>query len=192
MPMHILILLMGLSALLFKLVTPPEAISESPESVAEQLRDKTEKLQWLTLDEAEAEMALQKKDIIIDLYTDWCGWCKVMDKNTYTHKQVIDYVQHNFYPVKINAETRDMITWRGRQFKYNDAYRVNDFAILLTGGRLSYPSTVIIPADGSTPQAVPGYLKPADMELILKYFGEGHFGKTPFQDYQKNFKQTWK
>lgn len=192
MPTYILILLIGLSALLFKPLLPPEAIAESPESIAGQLSDKTEKLQWLTLDEAEAEMALQKKDIIIDLYTDWCGWCKVMDKNTYTHKQVIDYVQHNFYPVKINAETRDMITWRGRQFKYNDAYRVNDFAILLTGGRLSYPSTVIIPADGSTPQAVPGYLKPADMELILKYFGEGHFGKIPFQDYQKNFKQTWK
>lgn len=192
MPTYIVILLIGLSALLFKPLLPPEAIVESPESIAGQLSDKTEKLQWLTLDEAEAEMALQKKDIIIDLYTDWCGWCKVMDKNTYTHKQVIDYVQHNFYPVKINAETRDMITWRGRQFKYNDAYRVNDFAILLTGGRLSYPSTVIIPADGSTPQAVPGYLKPADMELILKYFGEGHFGKIPFQDYQKNFKQTWK
>jgi len=192
MPIQILILLMSLSALFFRPLLPSEVISDFPESMANRFPDKTERLQWLTLTEVEAEMERQKKDIIIDLYTDWCGWCRVMDKNTYTHKQVIDYIQRNFYPVKMNAETKEMITWRGKQFKYNDAYRVNDFAILLTGGRLSYPSTIIIPADGSTPQAIPGYLKPADMELILKYFGEGHFGKTPFQEYQKHFKQTWK
>lgn len=151
-----------------------------------------EKLQWLTLSEAETRLAVQKKAVIIDLYTDWCGWCKVMDKNTYSNQNVIQYLQQNFYPVKLNAETKEVVAWRGQQFRYNERYRVNDYAIHLTGGQLSYPSTVILPADGSAPQVIPGYLKPADMELILKYFGEGHFGKTPFETYRKNFVQTWK
>lgn len=151
-----------------------------------------EKLQWLTLSEAETRLAGEKKDIIIDLYTDWCGWCKVMDKNTYSNQNVIQYLHEKFYPVKLNAETKDVVAWRGQQFKYNERYRVNDYAIHLTGGQLSYPSTIILPADGSAPQVIPGYLKPADMELILKYFGEGHFGKTPFETYRKNFVQTWK
>lgn len=151
-----------------------------------------DEMQWLTLSQAESRMAAQKKDIIIDLYTDWCGWCKVMDRNTYSNRNVIQYLQEKFYPVKLNAETRDLVVWRGQQFKYNEKYRVNDYAIHLTGGQLSYPSTVILPADGSAPQVIPGYLKPADMELILKYFGEGHYGKTAFETYRKNFVQTWK
>ena len=151
-----------------------------------------EKLQWLTLAEAEAKTTSQKKAIIIDLYTDWCGWCKVMDKNTYTNPQVVQYIRDKFYPVKLNAETREVLTWRGKEFKYNDMYRVHDYAILLTGGQLSYPSTVILPADGSAPQVIPGYLKAPEMELILKYFGEGHYGKTPFETYRKGFTQTWK
>ncbi|MCO5240870.1 MAG: thioredoxin family protein [Chitinophagaceae bacterium] len=151
-----------------------------------------EKLQWLTLSEAEAGMSTQKKDIIIDLYTDWCSWCKVMDRNTYTNRDVIQYLQDKFYPVKINAETKEVLNWRGKQFNYNEAHKVHDFAILLTGGQLSYPSTIILPADGSAPQVIPGYLKPGDMELVLKYFGEGHYGKTPFNTYMQNFKPTWK
>ena len=151
-----------------------------------------EKLQWLTLAEAEAKTTSQKKAIIIDLYTDWCGWCKVMDKNTYTNPQVVQYIRDKFYPVKLNAETREVLTWRGKEFKYNDMYRVHDYAILLTGGQLSYPSTVILPADGSAPQVIPGYLKAPEMELILKYFGEGHYGKTPFETFRKDFTQTWK
>ncbi|HEX5024570.1 MAG TPA: DUF255 domain-containing protein [Agriterribacter sp.] len=153
---------------------------------------KHEKLQWLTLAEAEAKNAAQKKAIIIDLYTDWCGWCKVMDKNTYTNNDVIQYIQNNFYPVKINAETREPLDWRGKQYQYNTNYKVHDYAIMLTGGQLSYPSTVILPADGSAPQVIPGYLKTDDMELILKYFGEGHYGKTPFEAYRKAFTGTWK
>lgn len=151
-----------------------------------------EKLQWLTLSEAETRLAVQKKAVIIDLYTDWCGWCKVMDRNTYSNADVIQYMHDKFYPVKLNAETKEVVFWRGRQFRYNERYRVNDYAIHLTGGQLSYPSTVILPADGSAPQVIPGYLKPADMELILKYFGEGHYGKTPFETYRKNFVQSWK
>ena len=153
---------------------------------------KNEKLEWLTLAEAETKMASQKKDILIDLYTDWCGWCKVMDKNTYTNPAVVQYIHDKFYPVKLNAETKEVLIWRGKQFKYNDRYRVHDYAVLLTGGQLSYPSTVILPADGSAPQVIPGYLKPPDMELILKYFGERHYGKTPFETYRKDFIQTWK
>ncbi len=153
---------------------------------------KNEKLRWLTLAEAEAKNISQKKAIIIDLYTDWCGWCKVMDKNTYTNEDVIQYIQDKFYPVKINAESREPLSWRGKQYEYNGNYKVHEYAILLTGGQLSYPSTVILPADGSAPQVIPGYLKPAEMELILKYFGEGYYGKTPFEAYRKAFAASWK
>jgi len=149
-----------------------------------------EKLQWLPLEAATAGLQQEKRPVLIDLYTDWCGWCKVMDKKTYTNKNVINYVQSKFYPVKFDAEGRKSITWNGKTYNFNSNYKAHDFAIFLTGGQLSFPTTVIIPVNGE-PQAIPGYLTPSELELIVKYFGEGKFGKVPFEDYRKQFKSQW-
>src|SRR6185295_1082203 len=143
-------------------------------------------LTWLTLDEAAAKMQVEKKMVLIDLYTDWCGWCKVMDKNTYTNKELIKYVNEHFYPVKLNAETRQTLKWFDKDFNYDESYKVNSYALYLTRGQLAFPTTVILPADGTAPQAIPGYLKPGEMEIILKYFGEGAYGKQAFQDFQNS------
>ena len=151
-----------------------------------------EKLQWLTLAEAEQKMKSEKKIILIDLYTDWCGWCKVMDKKTYANADVAKYLNEKFYPVKINAETRETLTWKGKPFPFNAQAGVNNYALYLTKGQLSFPSTVIIPKEGAAPQTIPGYIETKDMELVLKYFGEGNFEKVAFTDYQKNFISTWK
>ncbi|MDT3739773.1 MAG: DUF255 domain-containing protein [Candidatus Kapabacteria bacterium] len=45
------------------------------------------------------------KIIFLDAYTDWCGWCKVLDKETFTNKEVIDFINLNFIPVKYEMET---------------------------------------------------------------------------------------
>ncbi|MDF2192546.1 DUF255 domain-containing protein [Paraflavitalea sp. CAU 1676] len=148
------------------------------------------KTQWLTLTQVAEGLQKQKKPVLIDLYTDWCGWCKVMDKKTYTNKNVAAYLQDKFYAAKVDAETRSAITWQGKSYTYNDGYKTNNFAIYLTGGQLSYPTTVIIPVDGE-PQAIPGYLTPPELELLVKYFGEGQFGKKDFGEYQRSFKSSW-
>ena len=152
---------------------------------------KNDSTEWISLDEAQKQLNLAKKPVLIDLYTDWCGWCKVMDKQTYANKNVAGYLKEHFYSVKVNAESQKKITWMDKQFTFNPQYKTNEFAIYLTGGQLSYPTTVIIPTDGSGPQAIPGFLKPADFEIILKYFGEGKYGKVPFNEYRKTFKATW-
>lgn len=153
---------------------------------------KTEKTKWITLKEASDSLKKEKRPILVDLYTDWCGWCKVMDKKTYSHKQVSEYLGQKFYAVKIDAESKQAIEWNGKSYPFNAQYRTNEFALYLTQGQLSYPTTVIIPVDGTPPQAIPGYLEPKDFEMIVKYFGEGHYGKTSFDQYQRSFKSSWK
>jgi len=148
-------------------------------------------IDWLNLKEAAISLQKEKKPVLIDLYTNWCGWCKVMDKKTYSNKNVAQYVQDRFYPVKLNAESKEAIEWNGQIYHFNPDFRSNEFAVYLTQGRLEFPTTVIIPQDGSAPQAIPGYLEPKDFELIAKYFGEGEYGKISFAEYQKNFKSSW-
>src|SRR5438105_1727182 len=80
---------------------------------------KGEKLKWMSLNEVEVAKKEINKPILIDLYTDWCGWCKVMDRKTYSDKNVIAYLQEKFYVVKLNAETKQPVSWSGRTFNFN-------------------------------------------------------------------------
>jgi thioredoxin-related protein len=181
--------LVGLVAWL-KPGTPSPGEGMGEENVAEAAAAK-EGVRWLTLQEAEESNKKLQKPILIDLYTDWCGWCKVMDKQTYANKQVAAYIMDKFYPVKLNAEQKQAIVFGGKTYKFNDAYRTHDFAIYLTQGQLSYPTTVILPGNGNMPQAIPGFLKPREIEPIVKYFGEGQFGKIAFDEYDRKLKKVW-
>ena len=104
---------------------------------------------------------------------------------------MIEYLKQKFYFVKVNAESKQSINWNGRKYTFNPEYRTNEFALYLTQGRLSYPTTVIIPVEDGQPQAIPGFLEPKDFEVIVKYFGEGKYRKVPFPQYQQQFKSSW-
>jgi len=160
-------------------------------SCAQKSASSSDHLKWMNLPEVESSLQKEKRPVLIDLYTDWCGWCKVMDKKNYSNKNVIEYLQDKFYAARVNAESKQAIVWNGKTYQFNPDYRTNEFAVYVTQGHLEFPTTIIIPPDGSEPQAIPGYLEPKDFELIVKYFGEGGYGKIPFMEYQKNFKSTW-
>jgi thioredoxin-related protein len=145
---------------------------------------------WLSVDQAAGRLQQEKRPVLIDLYTNWCGWCKQMDKNTYSNRQVEQYLRDKFYTVKVDAETHTVISWGGITYQFNPQYRSNEFALYLTHGRLEFPTTIIIPP-GQEPQAIPGYMGPKDLELLVKYFGEGAYKTQGFDVYQKSFRASW-
>jgi thioredoxin-related protein len=149
-----------------------------------------EAVSWMTVDQAADKLQHEQRPVLIDLYTTWCGWCREMDKKTYSSKKVAAYLGEKFYTVKVDAETHAAITWQGHTYSYNPQYRSNEFALYLTHGRLEFPTTIIIPP-GDVPQAIPGFLEPKDLELLVKYFGEGAYKTQGFDAYQKSFKASW-
>lgn len=149
-------------------------------------------LQWLSFQDAQTRLRGEPRVIIMDIYTDWCYWCKVMDKNTYEDRAVAAYLQEKFYPVRFNAETRTSVSWRGKSYDFNPGYKVNDLAISLTSGKLAYPTIVIITPDDHAPTYLTGYRKPADLEPVLKYFGEGAYKTQSYRDFSKHFQPTWR
>jgi len=145
---------------------------------------------WMTVEQAVSKLQQEKRPVLIDLYTTWCGWCKEMDRKTYSNKNVAGYLRDKYYSVKVDAETHEVINWQGRAYSFNPQYRSNEFALYLTHGQLEFPTTIIIPP-GEAPQAIPGYLEPKELELLVKYFGDGAYKSEGFDVYQKRFKGSW-
>ncbi|MEO9474027.1 MAG: DUF255 domain-containing protein [Cyclobacteriaceae bacterium] len=147
-------------------------------------------IEWLTFEEAIAKSEKKPKKILIDIYTDWCGWCKKMDKDAYENESLVQYINKNYYAVKFNAEQKEDIEFDGHTFKYvaNGRRGVHQLAAALTNNKLSYPTTVYMNEDLQIIQSVPGYMNAQSMEPILTYFGENAFKDTPWTEYQKSFK----
>lgn len=149
-------------------------------------------VKWLTFEEAIALHEQNPKKLLIDLYTDWCGWCKVMDRNTYSQEDIASYINENFYPVKFNAEQKESVEFRGHTFNFVAQGRrgVHELAAALTRNKLSYPTTVFMDEELRIIQPIAGYLKPDQMEPILLFIGGDHFKTIPFEDFKKNHKSS--
>jgi thioredoxin-related protein len=149
-------------------------------------------IQWISLEEAEAKMKVEPKKVYIDLFTDWCYWCKVMDKKTFTNPSVTDYLNQHFYCIHIDAETKDSILFQGKKYGRLPNSKTNDLAAQWMKDRISYPSSIFMEEGFVNPQPVPGYLEIPVMEMILKYFGENKHKTTPWETWSKTFKGVWK
>ncbi len=147
------------------------------------------KINWLTFEEALKQNEIKPKKIFIDVYTDWCGWCKELDKNTFSNPQIAEYLNKYYYPVKFNAETKQEISYKGKVYRNNGtgSRPPHDLAIALLNGKLSYPSAAYLDDQSNLLTVVPGYLTPADIEPILVFFAENQYKSTTWEDFRKKF-----
>ncbi|PSR57186.1 thioredoxin [Adhaeribacter arboris] len=149
-------------------------------------------IQWLTFEEAVAKSKKEPRKIFIDVYTDWCGWCRKMEKSTFTDPTIADYVNKNFYAVRLDAEGETPITVNGKIYKYNEANRSHELAFALLQGQLSFPTTVYLDENLKMISPVPGYLDVKTFRNIITYFGENHYKKVTFAQFTSGQKPTGK
>jgi thioredoxin-related protein len=148
-------------------------------------------IKWQTTEDVTNKWNNTKKPIIIDIYTTWCHYCKVMDKKTYANDSIATYINKNFYAIKLNAESKTPISWMGKTYNYSNLYKINEITLELTKGHIVYPTTVIIPVTGE-PQYIGGALSVTELEAILKYYGE-NFNKTiDWTSFLKSYKAKFK
>lgn len=148
-------------------------------------------VRWYTIQEAEKLSRETPKPIFIDTYTDWCGWCKKMDQETFTNPVIAEILNQKFYPVKFDAEGKESVTFLGQTFINDGKYgKAHQLAVALLNGRLSYPTVVFLTRQDNkySVSPVPGFRQPREMEVLLSYFADKAYLNQKWEDYQKSFK----
>ncbi|WP_291866968.1 DUF255 domain-containing protein [Maribacter sp.] len=140
------------------------------------LTSSAQEVNWLTWDQATKLIETEKnpKKIFVDIYTDWCGWCKKMDKDTFQNAEVAAYMAENYYMIKLDGEGKEAIEFKGKTFNFVPSGRngYHELAAALMQGKMSYPTTVFLDEKMNMLSPVPGYQKPKPFLKIAKYFGE--------------------
>jgi thioredoxin-related protein len=158
-----------------------------------------ESIKWMTFEEAVQKMKTEKRKIFIDVYTDWCGWCKKMDKSTFLDPAIAKKMNEEFYAVKFNAEQKEDVVFEGKTFKYVESGRggYHQLAAALLNNQLSYPNFVflneefhivpVIPGYGS----LPGFQQPDKFHFYLSYVGDDHYKSMKPDDYGKIYQSPY-
>ena len=148
-------------------------------------------IQWMSMNEALEAQKENPKKIFMDAYTDWCGPCKLLDKNTFGNKDVINFVNKNYYPVKFNAEMSEPIDFNGHTFvnpNPGKSRSTHQFAASILEYQLSYPSYVILDENLQRSVIYKGYLQVDDLLGIILFFGKNR-NQAYLQQITKQVKQ---
>jgi thioredoxin-related protein len=132
-------------------------------------------LEWTPFEKGLSAAKAEKKKVLIDVYTDWCSWCKKMDAAVYANPQVKEYLQKNFVTIKVNAEGNGSLVYNGT------TYTLPQFA--QSFGVTGYPATLFLKSSGEPITLLPGYVE-ADMMLnILSFISEDKYASMTFEQY---------
>jgi thioredoxin-related protein len=144
------------------------------------------KINWMTIEEAYALSQKEPRKIFIKVYTDWCGWCKKMDKTTFTDPSIVEYINTNFYAVQLNGEDKRPITLGDKTFKLETGAKTHQLAQALLQGKISYPTTVYLDEEFNMLAPVAGYLEAPALNQLLHFYGENYYETMPWDHYIKN------
>jgi thioredoxin-related protein len=135
---------------------------------------------WMAWDQAMTSAQEEGKFIVVDVYTDWCHWCKVMDEKTYVDPAVAGLMKESFVAVKLNAERENTVNFKGK------AYTEMDLARNL--GVNGYPTTMFLASDGTVIGKIPGYIEAPVFKQILEYLTSGSYKSMSLDQYMSGNK----
>jgi len=158
-------------------------------------------INWISIEEAVAAQEKEPRKIMMDMYTTWCGPCKMLDKNTFQNKDVADYVNENFYAVKFNAEGGESVTFKHKEygnpgFKASKKGRNTQHQFAQYLRVQAYPTIIFLDENADLLAPVKGYHAPNQLEMFLKLFANDEHKevttKEEWEAYQKEFKAEFK
>ncbi len=127
----------------------------------------SQSLKWYDWQDGYEKAIDEKKIMLVDVYTDWCYWCKVMDKETYSKQEVIDLIEADFVPIKINPEKGGTYKFNGKNYsgkELKNKLAKNNFR--------GYPSTFFVLPKNKKSYPEVGFKKVPEFVTILKKYSK--------------------
>lgn len=161
------------TSVIILLLTIAQASSKPP---GDSIKTKAE-LPWKQFTDGFAEAKKSEKKIMVDVYTNWCGWCKRLDADVYSNPEIVSYMQNHFVSVKLNAESSTQISYK------DTAYSQTQFSQAL--GVSGYPTIAFFDSKGEFITKLGGYVAADRFLPIVKFIGEDYYKKMSWEDYMK-------
>ena len=142
------------------------------------LASSAQAVEWKRWNPGLAAAASSRRPVLVNVYTDWNRWCRQMDREVYARADVNDYLASHFVAIKLNAESPDTVTYKGRSLTARSLASSFDVS--------GYPTTIFLAANGEHLVSVPGYVEPGRFLLLLRWIGDGHMERgVKWDDYVK-------
>jgi thioredoxin-related protein len=160
-----------------------------------------QEINWMTFEEAIALQKKTPKKIMVDMYTVWCGPCKMLDRDTFKNEDVAKYVNEHYYAVKFNAEGNEEVNFKGEVFtnpqydpakakRRNAPHQLSRYFSIR-----SYPTILFLDEEANFITPVVGYKTPQQLEVFLTIFKDNKYKEIKtqkaFNDYYESFKPTF-
>ncbi len=135
-------------------------------------------VQWTPFNQGFKNATTKGKYVFVDMYTDWCGYCKQLDAVTFKAAPVIAELDKHFVSIKLDAESDAPLIWKGQK---------------TTGRNLSmqwrvegFPTMIFLNSKGEIIGSFSSYAEPDLMVKLLTYISSGaRERKVSFDDYLK-------
>lgn len=163
-------------------------------------QDKVNKIHWMSVEEAVAATQKEPRKIMVDVYTQWCGPCKMMAAQTFTHPDVVNYMNEKYYCVKFDAESGDSVRFDGKtfknpEFKKGATGRNSVHELTMYWGVSAYPTLLFFDETAKAIAPITGFQSVENFEIFAKVFAQNDYKTIQTQEdwanYQKNFVRTW-
>jgi thioredoxin-related protein len=132
-------------------------------------------LKWNKFDEGLSLAKKNNKKILIDVYADWCKWCKKMDAEVFTHDTIAPYLKKNYILIKLNGESQDKLNYKGET--------MTAAAFAQGFGVSGFPTVIFMEPSGDAITKVPGFIDKDNFLPMITYFGDDYYKTMKWQDY---------
>ncbi|MFK7936016.1 MAG: thioredoxin family protein [Saprospiraceae bacterium] len=162
---------------------------QSPLPVLTVEKQTTSTVQWMTFEEAMEQAETEPRKFFINIYTDWCSWCKHMEGTTYNDPAIAQFINDNYYAIKLDAEEEEAIQFKNKVYSFvKDGKRGHhELAVEMMRGRWSFPTVVFLDESKEIIQPVNGFKDPSEFEAIITYFAMDYYKKMPWSKYQREY-----
>jgi thioredoxin-related protein len=133
-------------------------------------------IQWVSIDGIWGPETRPDRRVLVNIYTEWCDYCRLMDEQVYPDSSVRRVVAEHFVTVGLNADSDRIIRFKGQEF--------TERAFARRLGVRSYPTMVFMDPDGHVILQTNGFMPTDDLVRMLAYIGSQAYDRVDFAEFK--------